>query len=31
MDHKDPDLDGSVLVEAAALDFDVVAGVDESQ
>ena len=31
MDHKDPDLDGSVLVEASALDFDVVAGVDESQ
>ena len=31
MDHKDPELDGSVLVEAAALDFDVVAGVDESQ
>ena len=31
MDHKDPDLDGSVLVEAAALDFDVVAGVDKSQ
>ena len=31
MDHKDPDLDGSVLVETAALDFDVVAGVDESQ
>ena len=31
MDNKDPDLDGSVLVEASALDFDVVAGVDESQ
>ena len=31
MDHKDPDLDGSVLVDASALDFDVVAGVDESQ
>ena len=31
MDHKDPELDGSVLVEASALDFDVVAGVDESQ
>ena len=31
MDHKDPDLDGSVLIEASALDFDVVAGVDESQ
>ena len=31
MDHKDPELDGSVLVETAALDFDVVAGVDESQ
>ena len=31
MDHSDPDLDGSVLVEASALDFDVVAGVDESQ
>ena len=31
MDHKDPDLDGSVLVEASALDFDVVAGVDGSQ
>ena len=31
MDHEDPDLDGSVLVEASALDFDVVAGVDESQ
>ena len=31
MDHKDPDLDGSVVIEASALDFDVVAGVDESQ
>ena len=31
MDHKDPELDGSVLVEASALDFDVGAGVDESQ
>ena len=31
MDHEDPDLNGSVLVEASALDFDVVAGVDESQ
>ena len=31
MDHEDPDLDGSVLVEASALDFDVVAGLDESQ
>ena len=31
MDQKDPELDGSVLVEASALDFDVVAGVDESQ
>ena len=31
MDHKDPELDGSVLVEASALDFDVVAGLDESQ
>ena len=31
MDHKDPDLDGSVVIEASALDFDVVVGVDESQ
>ena len=29
--QEDPDLDGSVLVEASALDFDVFAGVDESQ
>ena len=29
--QEDPDLDGSVVIEASALDFDVVAGVDESQ